>query len=238
MLRAQIKAFTLVELLVVISITAALLSILIPSIQKSRDIALTMKCTVNLRQIGVADECYRIDWNRWFTHNNFIPQLANYTGTSPNFYLWQGYGTSYKKYLQAHPFKCPLVQIGTDFEGPYNQAVMMMTVGGVSDYSLNTALHYSAVSGNQYITLRRDTQLVHTPSQVLNSVDASGGAERLDYSTFSAQFRHNALTTINMLYVDGHTASIPKTGVVLAGSSLNRGANNITVHPDRPYFWW
>ena len=57
-------AFTLIELLVVVAILALLMSILLPSLQRARDVSKMTVCLSNQRQIGLAIFMYLEKWER------------------------------------------------------------------------------------------------------------------------------------------------------------------------------
>lgn len=59
------RGFTLVEMLVVISIIAVLVAVLIPALQKSRDAARKIVCQSQMRQFYLAGQAYTVDHSYW-----------------------------------------------------------------------------------------------------------------------------------------------------------------------------
>ncbi|HEV7300886.1 MAG TPA: type II secretion system protein [Tepidisphaeraceae bacterium] len=73
------RAFTLVELLVVIGIIAVLISILLPSLGKAREAGNTVACLSNQRQIALAIQMYVADQRGWMPKTEFIDlELTSY----------------------------------------------------------------------------------------------------------------------------------------------------------------
>jgi prepilin-type N-terminal cleavage/methylation domain-containing protein len=85
MSKRSMRGFTIIELLVVVSIIALLIGILLPALGRAREAALLTTSLSNLRQIGTAAGNYAADWNdRQFT---MIPDDFGQAGGNPSTYI-------------------------------------------------------------------------------------------------------------------------------------------------------
>ncbi len=75
---ARRRAFTMIELMIVIGIIAVLISLLLPAIQSAREMARRTQCASNLMQLGIAFGNYAS------THTVLPPGVVNPTGPIRN----------------------------------------------------------------------------------------------------------------------------------------------------------
>jgi len=146
------SGFTLVELLVVVSIIALLISILLPSLNKARESARSVKCGANMRQIGQADamyknqynglyvprEVYRADGGRetfWAQNNEF----RNTLGMRPDQTRWTPRGLLCPNAWFAHEY---MNQFGDD------EGMMYWSYGQIRTHESDTRNGGSGVKGH------------------------------------------------------------------------------------------
>jgi len=144
------RGFTLVELLVVISIIAMLLAILMPSLQRARSNALSVVCKSNIAQLAMAAASYSRD-NReyytpvWMDKPNNAPPGGYWFQT---YWYWQQImgkylGDQYKLAL------CPAgIKGGSPVKGNYG---LNLNVVG------NTSVEYPAV---KQINIRQPSRVI------------------------------------------------------------------------------
>lgn len=147
------RAFTLVELLVVIGIIALLISILMPALGRVRDQANRIKCMSNLRTImqGIvmysAENKQALPYTNW-GGNYHTPGRPDPQGTAGWLYDWPNWngsavdpswsflegGMVFRYVKSREVFKCPLhTQAGSN--GPTEKYTSYLMNGAVGDFS-------------------------------------------------------------------------------------------------------
>lgn len=79
----RFSGFTLIELLLVVAIIAILSAMLLPTLSQAREKARQTVCMNNLKQIGVAFEMYKMDYNTRYPDNpNWKSKIWSYTSAN------------------------------------------------------------------------------------------------------------------------------------------------------------
>lgn len=78
---------TLIELMMVIAIIGVLAALLLPAIQQSREAARRLKCSSNMRQLGIAAQNHHTI-NQRFPSGSIAKQYDDSPGTPWTFYRW------------------------------------------------------------------------------------------------------------------------------------------------------
>jgi len=195
----QRRGFTLVELLVVIGIIAVLIAILLPAIGRARRSAVTLQCSSNMRQLGLALEMYLGQNKQRF------PFTA---GTTT--------GKRWFEVFDTHKIKYP--SLGCPSSTEYN--VLTQTVS--FPYSYNTALGRGdwVSSGYAYGIYKPNQLKKISPSKLITFCESHGtyfgnsiwergsdcGRSVKTYPTGMLSEPHDR--SQNIAYLDGHVERV------------------------------
>ena len=132
------KGFTLVELLVVISIIALLMAVLLPALSKARTQAKRIVCLSNLRQLVTAWMAYAENYDGKLVNGGQADGGGNYNSVTEPFWC-----TAYCN--TAHPLSTtdevgsswPAVRYDWNLNLPYEERVSLMKRGALYRYCSN-----------------------------------------------------------------------------------------------------
>ncbi|MHB1158277.1 MAG: type II secretion system protein [Phycisphaerales bacterium] len=224
--------FTLVELLVVISIIALLIAILLPSLSKARLTAQQIQCLNLLKQYGVANELYADTFNGWY-----VPIVQHYGTPSAGYWLRNSIffeslsvdkdtGPYANNFMLPRRMTCPNATFALQSPSPTNDQY-----NGVYSYGFNYGF-LSTSAADAYVGFRR-SQIV-SPSGKLCLSDSLdwwvgwyGSFHYVDESTpatATPAYRH--FDGANILFFDTHVGFLPREQVdwtYLTGTQISTG---------------
>ena len=204
-------AFTLVEMLVIISIIAILVAMMMPALEKALSASRTTACQNTVRGLGVAGMQYIDDNHGWLPSwgGNWNPWWGQLI--SP--YLFPGYTAGSIPNIENSPLKCPLngkvlKDNGVLFKHSYNYHMLFSNTRQRSMKSpANTVWFYDAQSFG-YPFPAQGQSFTYAPNQ----------------SNRAGHWRHSGL--LSMVMLDGHTEMMPDFGsgaeVKAAGYVINK----------------
>lgn len=218
----RLTGFTLVELLVVISIIALLIAILLPALGKARSAAASIRCANNQRQTFLAFRAYA-DNNRQYlmpfgyTFGTTVlapTWYANLLGSS-GYYMSPNINrlliTNSTVYASVGTLACPVISAPKAYEPTGGSPSYVGTTYGIN-VRIYRAYHMSGGSTSAQSLYRPlPTERLKQPSNIFmlsDNIELSYNI-RPDDSP-KVDFRHN--DAAQMLYFDGHVTPIKLDG--------------------------
>jgi prepilin-type N-terminal cleavage/methylation domain-containing protein/prepilin-type processing-associated H-X9-DG protein len=213
--RKRLHGFTLVELLVVVSLIVLLIAMLLPAVGRARDAARTAACAANMRQVYMGLSMYAAD-------NRGLVPPASFQELNPP-YTWRTWVNPLLTYLPSTMTRS-IVAMPKVFICPSET----VEPAGRSSYGINP--HLGDDLGNSIPAIKPDKSKdgsngwYRLPSTVRPvelylfadaGVNSAGGQlyymtnPALDDVQFFNVLRHPGPRGLNVTYADGHVDNVP-----------------------------
>jgi prepilin-type N-terminal cleavage/methylation domain-containing protein len=249
------KGFTLVELLVVISIIAMLLAILLPSLSKARDLAKRMVCMTRQRSIGLSMLAYSQAYNgKLLTRYPDKAKTDYWKNSVPYSWPQKGCIDIMKSYIGlTDVFDCPLSQYkayyidpvknpGNEHAGDWN--VNMLWLSGLGEYGKYSRYIFDDSAAPSDFSKAKSRQIILTDRNNYMIGDPWGGWSNHSGGHVPVRTLQEFLKKLkgsNRIYADGHGETVKpdrmgkndmKPTDKVEGSRYSH--NNMS---SRPYYW-
>lgn len=224
------KIFTLIELLVVIAIIAILMTMLLPALRKAKQVAQTISCVNNQKQIVLATTNYMGDFNEYFPYKDVSSGNTSNCDIKHSGFGFKGFGVYLEHgYISGGVFVCPGVSDPIPAYSSWSQNLM--------SNNLNASSLYTPYNGCWNVSNKDDnpTDPAHTGGTTLkkflstNYTDWGGWAGPVNFPVkgkrgafladsfpyyWNSYFPGNVPTfhgnSMNIGHIDGHVETQPQ----------------------------